>query len=96
MFYIFILLYHLSVTKGSVNKGRNVDNFSVKILVDRYNLAFHRDVDHLNVKISNFTEPLTSSLFICNVTKAIALKTFPIAKERISIFWGCSLFFYFA
>ena len=109
-----IVVNHLSVTNGSVNKCRNVDHFSVKIsmpafleqqdvdhfsvkiLVVQYHLALHQDVDHLNVtilKLSNFSEPLTSPLFIYNVTRSIALKTFFIANERISMFWGCSLFF---
>ena len=85
---------HFSVTNSLVGKHRNVYHFSVKISMAA--MLERQDVDHFSVKIlklSNFTESLTSPLFIYNVTKTIALKTFFTAKERISIFWGCSLFF---
>ena len=124
------VVYHLSVTNGSIGKGRNVDHFivkislgsvnqdvdhlsvkismpampeqenvdhfSVKILVSQNHLALDQDVDHLSVKIlklRHYTEPLTSPVFIFNVTRTIALKTFFVAKEKISMLWGFSHIF---
>ena len=93
MFYC-IVVHHLSVTNGSVGKHQNVDHFSVKILLCQSPL--YQDVDHFSVKISklrHYTEPLTSPVFIFNVTKAVFLDTFFTAKERISMLWGFSHIF---
>ena len=67
---------HLSVkiSMPAMSEQQDVDHFSVRILVGQNYLIPDQDVDHFSVKIlklRHYTEPLTSPVFIFNVTKAV-------------------------
>ena len=80
---------HLSVKISMpAQSNKMLITSAVRILVGQNYLVPDQDVDHFSMKIlklRHYTEPLTSPVFIFNVTKAVVLNTFFTAKGRISM-----------
>ena len=97
MFFIYVLRsVHVRVSKFCVSSVISFCIFVNHLSVTNGSVGMSWNIDHFSVKIlklRNFTELLSNPLFICYVIKTIALKNIFIAKERIFMFWGFSLFF---